>query len=161
VRVYEVDGSDERWIAEYEAGETRPMYQVGYIPHLDRLQRCRGGCTTSDDSAQVTVTGLVSLQHVELRSPGDWLILRNLSAYKEAMIAVKAWEEGDEARANFHFYGTSAASSNARGVLRVVNRGGAIPLLQAELRKATADRFNAFIYTDETDRLGREMCGFR
>ncbi|PTG43332.1 hypothetical protein BUY09_11605 [Staphylococcus chromogenes] len=102
----------------------------------------------------------MSLQHVELRAPGDWLVLQNLSAYKAAMMAVKAWEEGDAAKGDFYFYGTSGPSSNGRGVLRVVNRGGAIPLLNAELRKMTSDRTAAYVYVDETEKYPRTMAGF-
>lgn len=158
VLVYEYDTvtTQELALAEYEPGETRPSYKVSYIPGL-RANGCH--CTTTN--APTTVTALVSLQHIDVTSPGDWLILQNLSAYKAAMIAVKAWEEGDAAKGNFYFYGTESAPKNGRGGLRVVNRGGAIPLLQAELRKQTGDRVNAMIYTDEVEKFPRTMLGFR
>lgn len=162
VLVYEYDTVThlERALADYEPGETRPSYQVSYIPGLRGEGGCHN-CSTAGDTTRKTVTALVSLQHVELSSPGDWLILQNLSAYKAAMIAVKAWEEGDAAKGNYYFYGTESAPKNARGGLRVVNRGGAIPLLQAELRKQTGDRTNAYIYLDETEKFPRQMLGFR
>lgn len=162
VLVYEYDtvAATERQLAEYEPGETRPDYRVGYIHGMRGNGGC-GGCTGDSDDARTTVTALVSLQHIDVVGPDDWLILRNLSAYKAAMMAVKAWEEGDAARGNFYFYGTESAPKNGRGALRVVNRGGAIPLLQAELRKNTSDRVTAAIYTDESDKFARITAGFR
>lgn len=157
---YDTDTTEERALGDYEAGETRPSYRQSHVPGLACVRNC--GCsTTSDAERRTTVSALVSLQHVPLTSPGDWLVLQNLSAYKAAMIAVKAWEEGDEAKGNFHFYGTQAGARNGRGVTRVVNRGGAIPLLQAELRKNTSDRTSAYVYIDETWKFPRQMAGFR
>lgn len=162
VLVYEYDAATtaETPIAEYEPGETRPMYRVCYIPGL---RHTTGGCncTVATGTGKRTLTALASLQHVPLAGDGDWLLLQNMAAYKSAMIAVKAWEEGDGAKGNYYFYGSEAPSRNGRGVLRVVNRGGAIPLLQAELRKATGDRTNAAITVDYDDKYARTMLGFR
>lgn len=164
VLVYEYDTVTalERQLAEYEAGETEPSYRVTYIPGLVGAGGCScgSGCV-GGDTTRKTVTALVSLQHVDVSAPSDWLVLQNLSAYKAAMMAVKAWEEGDAARGDFYFYGTQAGGRNARGVTRVVNRGGAIPLLQAELRKMTGDRTNAFVTLDESNTFPRHMAGFR
>ncbi len=161
VLVYEYDTVAvlERALADYQPGETRPTYRQSTIVQAPR----RGGCcNTTDDSAKLTtITALVSLQHVELRAPGDWLILQNLDAYESAMMAVKAREEKDYAGFLFNFYGTAASPKNGRGVERVVNRGGAIPLLQAELRKNTGDRTAIYAYVDETERFPRTMLGFR
>ncbi len=162
VLVYEYDTVTtlERALADYQAGETRPTYRVSRLPGLG-ARGCCASSTDDTDAARITVTALVSLQHVELRAPGDWLVLQNLSAYKAAMMAVKAWEEGDAARGDFYFYGTAGPSSNGRGVLRVVNRGGALPLLKAEQRKMTGDRTAIYVYADETERYARTMLGFR
>lgn len=159
VRVYEYNSTTglSRALAEYEPGETRPTYQQSYAPGLSRVNSCCSSATCST----VSVTALVSLKSIPLSSPKDWLVLQCRPAYKEAMIAVKAWEEGDEAKGNFHFYGVAAASRNGRGALRVVNHGGAIPLLQAELRKNTSDRTNASIYVDESDKFARITMGMR
>lgn len=156
VLVYEYDTvtGAEIQLADYQPGETKPMYRIGYIPGLKHMG-CNGCCST-----RKTLTGIASLQHVQLVSEGDWLLMQNVAAYKSAMIAVKAWEEGDVAKANYYFYGYQSSSSNIRGPLRVVNRGGTIPLLKAELRKMTSDRLNAYIYADETDRFPRQMRGF-
>jgi len=154
----DLSDSTLRLIADYEAGETRPSYIQSYVP-LKR-GRCCGG-ESGDTIATTTVTALVGLQHVELRSPGDWLILQNLPAYKAAMVAVKAKEEKDFATFNFEFYGTQASARNGRGVERVVNRGGAIPLLVAELRRMSSDRTSAYVYLDETEKYTRMMLGFR
>lgn len=162
VLVYEYDTVThlERALAEYEPGETRPSYRVSYIPGLTGAGGCIG-CSANGDTTRKTITALASLQHVQLRSSGDWLILQNISAYKAAMIAVKAWEEGDVAKGDFYFYGTQSSGRNAKGVTRVVNRGGAIPLLQAELRKMSADRTNVYVYTDESDKFARMTMGMR
>jgi hypothetical protein len=160
VLVYSYDTVEavERALADYEPGETRPTYLSSYIPNL-RSARV-GGCTR-DGTDTTTITALASLQHVPFTSPGDWLILQNLPAYKAAMMAVKFYEEGDVGRGDYYFYGTQAQSKNGRGVMRVVNRGGAIPLLQAELRKNSSDRVSAFVYLEETNRQVRDMAGFR
>lgn len=147
-------------IGEYQPGETRPSYRLAYIPGLRNVS-CGTNCTTEGGEGRVTITALARLQHVPLIGDGDWLLMQNLAAYKSAMIAVKAWEEGDVAKFNYYFFGTQSSSKNGRGVLRVVNRGGAIPLLQAELRTNTSDRTNAFITIDESNRYVREMIGFR
>lgn len=162
VLVYEYDTVThlERQLAEYEANETRPSYRVCYVPGLVGAGGCCN-CSTDGDTTRKTVTAMVSLQHVPFTSPNDWCILQNLSAYKAAMMAVKAWEEGDVAKGNYYFYGSEGPGRNARGVTRVVNRGGAIPLLQAELRKMTGDKVNAFVYTDESDKFARMTLGFR
>lgn len=157
---YDTAAAVEKALAVYQPSETNPSYRVSYMPQ----GRNRGGCcgnVTEDGSSRITVTALVSLQHVDVSTPADWLVLQNRSAYKAAMMAVKAWEQGDVAMGNYYFYGSESAPKNARGPLRVVNRGGAIPLLQAELRKMNSDRVNGFIYTDETNKLVNTMLGFR
>lgn len=164
VLVYEYDTvlTTERALAEYEAGETRPTYRQSRIEGLGGTGNgCCGRSSSTSGTANTTITALVSLQHVELRAPGDWLVLQNLSAYKAAMMAVKLREERDYAGFNFEFYGTQAAGRNARGVERVVNRSGAIPLLVAEARKMSGDRTAVWVYSDETEKLASTMLGFR
>lgn len=151
----------ERALADYEPGETRPSYRVSFIPGLVGAGGCCGGSCSNGNTTTKTVTAMVKLQHIQLTAPSDWLILQNLEAYQAAMVAVKAREEKDYATFNFEFYGTQASGKNARGPLRVVNRGGAIPLLQAELRTMSSDRVNAYVYGDETDKFARTMLGFR
>jgi hypothetical protein len=161
VLVYEhnVDTDLDRQIATYQPDETKPYYRVSYIPGFEQIRCC--GCSTNDVTPRRTVNAVVSLQHVDLVNDDDWLIFTNRSAYQAAMMAVAAWEVGDAAKGNYYFYGTQAASSNARGSLRVVNRGGAIPLLSAELRKMSGDRTDTFVYLDETNRLQRDLIGFK
>jgi hypothetical protein len=161
VLVYEhnVDLDTDRQIAIYQPDETLPMYRTSFIPGFSRIKCC--GCSTTDANPQRTVNAIVSLQHVPLVNDKDWLIFTNRSAYQAAVMAVAAWEVGDAAKGNFYFYGTQSAPSNARGSMRVVNRGGAIPLLAAELRKQTGDRTDTYVYLDETNRFQRDMIGFR
>lgn len=162
VLMYEVEASDGTSLTalgDYEPGETNPSYRVGYIPGLANVTGCCSQCSTDTDT-QTTITAMVSLRHIPFTTPNDWLILTCLPAYKSAMIAVKAWEEGDIAKGDFYFYGTQASPKNNRGPLRVVNRGGAIPLLQAELRKNTGDRCNSHITVDATERMAKQMAGF-
>lgn len=156
VPVYEYNtvAATERLLSTYEPGETRPWYRTGYIPHF---RNGSSGCTTSDKP--VTITALASLQHVPLVSDGDWCILQNAGAYKAAMMAMKKQEEGDVSGYEFYLYGTQAGASNARGARRLVNRGGAIPLLNAELEKM-GGRVNGFVYLEETNKLVNQMGGF-
>jgi hypothetical protein len=160
---YDTVALTERALADYQPGETRPSYRQATIQQLRSVQG--GCCGTNQNNGQsvrpTTITALVSLQHVELRSPGDWLILQNLDAYESAMMAVKAKEEHDYAGFMFNFYGTAAAPSNARGAKRVINRGGAIPLLVAEQRRMSGDRTAIYSYVDETQKLPATMLGFR
>jgi hypothetical protein len=159
VLVYEYDTETGGLVdlAAYEAGETRPMYRVGYIPHIKRVGNC--GCDSRSQGKR-TLTALATLQHVPLISDGDWMMFQNVGAYKAAMMAVKAWEEGDVAKGDYYFYGRQSAPSNVRGPLRVVNRGGAIPLLKAELLKMTGGMVNAFVRMDETTRPVANMMLF-
>lgn len=155
---YDTVSGGEVQIADWQPGETRPAYRVGYIPGLAST-----GCTSCTDggaNGRRTLTGMASLQHVPLVSDGDWLLFQNMAAYKAAMIAVKAWEEGDVGKGDYYFYGRQSSPSNARGPMRVVNRGGAIPLLKAELVKNTGGIVNASIIIDQTDKLARQMVGF-
>lgn len=158
--VYSVVGSTERALAGYQPSETHPMYRSMLIPGFCNVHCCN--CTEdADGNENRTITAIASLQHVPIETDNDWLIFQNLSAYKEAMIAVVAWEDNNDAKGNYHFFGTQASSRNARGVMRVVNRGGAIPLLQSELRKMTGDRVTTNVYLDETNRLQNDLIGFR
>jgi len=163
VLVYEYDTvlTTERALADYQPGETRPTYRQSYIQGARFNQGCCNRADSEDTDRRTTLTALVSLQHVELRSPSDWLVLQNLDAYESAMMAVKAREERDYAGFEFLFYGTSASPKNGRGVNRVVNRGGAIPLLQSEQRKMSGDRTAIYLYVDETQRFPATMLGFR
>lgn len=159
--VYEhnVDTDLDRQIATYQPDETHPSYRVAMISGFDRIKCC--GCPATDATPKRTVNAIVSLQHMPLVNDEDWLIFTNRSAYQAAMMAVAAWETGDIAKGNFYFYGYQAGPSNARNAMRVVNRGGAIPLLAAELRKQTGDRTDTFVYLDETNRFQRDMIGFQ
>ena len=158
---YDTVTTTEVQLAIYQPNETRPMYRQTFIPDFDQIKCC--GCEDDEDGDQRrTVTALVSLQHVPLVHNNDFLLFQNLGAYTMAMQAAKLWEDPNTyAQGNWYFYGTQANARNGRGVERVVNRGAAIPMLVAELRKMTGDRTNAWIYCDETDRPVRDMAGFR
>jgi hypothetical protein len=154
---YDTVTDSERLLAIYQPSETRPMYRWAWIPNFNNIK-----CCNCDEDDRRTVTAIVSLQHIPLAHDNDFVIFQNLNAYKMAMQAVKLWESpATYELGNFYFYGTQQASRNARGVERVVNRGAAIPLLVAELRKMTSDRVNAFIRLDETKRPMLDMAGFR
>lgn len=160
VLVYSVVGASLVLLADYQPSEINPMFRKYYLPGFSDITCC--GCEEADDGTlQRTVNAMVSLQHVPIEVDTDWLIFQSLSAYKEAMIAVKAWEEGEETKANFHFYGTQNSPKNGRNAMRVVNRGGAIPLLQAELRKQTGDHTEVNVQLEAGNSLPRAMAGFR
>ena len=158
---YDTSTTTEAALAIYQPTETNPMYRQTFIPNFDRIKCC--GCEDDDSGDQQrTVTALVSLQHVPLESDNDFLLFTNIGAYTMALQAAKLWEDPNTYnQGNWYFYGTQANARNGRGVGRVVNRGAAIPMLVAELRKMTGDRTNAFVYADETNRPVMDMAGFR
>jgi len=138
VLVYELntDTGDERLIADYQPGETRPMYRAYKLEGLG----CRPFSTGTGCCSQSTLLTVCSLQHVPVNQDNDWMLFQNLTAYSDGMLAEKYYEEGNVTMGDLYFYGTQVGSRNGRGVLREVNRGGAIPNLQAELRKMTGDK---------------------
>ena len=157
---YDTVTAEEKALAIYQPNETRPMFRQSFIPNFRSIRCC--GCDANDANPQRTVTALVSLQHIPLEHDNDWLIFQNVNAYKMAMQAAKLWEDPSTyMQGNAYFYGTQVSPRNGRGVERVVNRGAAIPLLVAELRKMTGDRTNAMVYSDETLRPINDMLGFR
>jgi hypothetical protein len=157
VRMYSYDTSTTLEVAlgVYEPDTTLPSYRKLFLPGLSNFEGCGTDCSTR------TVTALVKLAHVTLVNDNDWLLFENLNAYKAAMMAMKAQEEGDYPRYLFNFFGTQATPSNARGSMRVVNRGGAIPLLAAELRSKTGDRTDVYVHHEATNRLPYALIGFR
>lgn len=162
VRMYSYDTATTLLVllAEYQPDETLPSYRTFFIPGFDSM-RC-GGCTAdAGGSTRRTITAIVKLAHVPLVNDTDWLLFENLNAYKAAMMAMKAREDGDEGKFLLYMYGTQAAPSNNRGALRVVNRGGAIPLLAAELRSKTGDRTDVYVHREATNSLPYMLAGFR
>lgn len=149
VLVYELnnDTAIERQIAEYQPSETRPMYRTMKIPGFRKCNT--NGCRTTS-----TLLAIVSLQAIPVVVDNDWLLFKNLNAYQDGIQAVKYWEEGNIAMGDAFFYGTPGPSRNGRGVLRNVSRGGALPTLQAELRKMTGDRTTVRVALDSVNLAG-------
>lgn len=161
VRVYSfnTDTSAEKLLATYQASETHPIYRAFNIPNFGAIPRSQ--CCVNDDGERiVTVTAIAKLAHVPVVNDNDWLLFQNKGAYLSGMLAMKAKEEGNADLQNFHFFGTQANARNGRGVLRVVNRNGAIPLLQAELRSNTSDRTDANLAVEFDNRVPRQLLGF-
>lgn len=146
----DVDDGTETPIAEYQPSETEPMYRVVNIPNY------RGGNCGCGSSGTQTLLAVVSLQNIPLQHDNDWLLFTNLSAYKAGMMAEKMYESGDVAMGDAYFFGTSKPARNARGVLRVTDGMGALPLLRAELRKQTGDQSVVDIKYNTLD-----LAGFR
>jgi hypothetical protein len=132
--VYSVNTDNDTMIqiAEYQAGETNPSYRVVSIPGF-RQGPNSCGCETS------TLSCIVSLQHIPVINDTDFLLFQNPGAYMDGVIAEKYYEAGEFAMADAYFFGRQKSPSNNRGAMRVINQGGAIPSLQAELRKMTGD----------------------
>lgn len=130
--MYSVDATSgtELALAQYEPTETRPMYRVMKIPGF---KTCGTGCSNS------TLMAIVSLQHIPVKYDNDWMLFTNLMAYQYGMLAEKLFEEGNVALANAYLFGSPAPSRNGRGVLKFTETDGAIPMLEAELRKQTGD----------------------
>lgn len=157
--MYQIDAttSAEAFLGEYQPGETRPMYQVLFLPALadcDPNSTCNG-CSTIACGTTHTLLATVSLQHIPVTGDNDWALFTNLAAYADAMHAMRLYEQGDFAGGNAYFYGGQAPSRDGRAI-RVVNRGGAIPQLVAELRKMTGDRTTIAVRQDKTS-----LAGFR
>lgn len=128
----------DRLLGIYQPGETNPVYRVSKIPFLGE----GGGCCGSESSSctLTTIRALVKLASVPFASDGDWLLYRNISAYKEALLAIRDWENGDLASGNFHFFGAAAPKQSRMSNQATLSKGGCIPLLRAEQRSMSADR---------------------
>ncbi len=124
------------------------MYRVQRIPGF--RHNAAGCCTTS------TLLAIVSLQHIPVEVPDDWLLFQNLGSYTDGVMSEKMRESGNIAQANALFYGTPAPARNARGVSRVNIQSGALPGLISELRKMTGDKCSANVRRD-----GVSLVGFR
>lgn len=157
---YNVDNSSEKLLATYQPTETRPTYRRYQIPLYHAIPKCYC-CRNEDGEIVSTVNTIAKMAHVTLQSDNDWLVLENLSAYKAAMQAVKAYEENDLNAGNFHFFGTQAAPANVRNSRRVINRNGAIPLLNAELQTMTGGRTDAYWHAEFDNSLPCLLRGFR
>jgi hypothetical protein len=132
---YAVDATtgDEVSIADYQPGETEPMYQVYNIPKFGRV-----GCGCGTGSTR-TLLAIVSLQNTPVVVDNDWLLFTNLAAYKEGLMAEKYYEMGDRVNGDLFFFGRDRPARNARNSARFNPGMGAIPLLEAESRKSSAD----------------------
>ena len=158
VRLYEFDPATntERLLAVYQPGETLPTYRTGHLPGIPV-----GCCCTDASSPVMSIDCIVSLQHVPVYQDNDFFVITNLGAFKQAIKAMKLYEEGDEVAANVAFYGMAATPNNGRGVLRKVDRGGAIPLLNAELYKMTGGRSTVILTPDHSRSFRYDMLTFR
>lgn len=127
VLVYSVDqsSSSEFQIAVYEPSELNPSYRVWKVP--------KALCRTR------SITAVVSLQPLPVKYPTDWLLFQNIAAYQDGLMAEKMYEEMNHAMGDAYFFGNQASPRNARGVLRVLRTNGALPTLEAELRRMTGD----------------------
>lgn len=157
---YNIDTGTEKLLAEYQPSETRPVYRRYQIPKYHAIPKCYC-CRNEDGEIVSTINTISKIAHVTLQNDNDWLVLENLAAYKAAMQAVKAYEENDLNTGNFHFFGSQAAPASQRSSLRVVNRNGAIPLLNAELRTKTGDRTDAYVHYEADNSLPCLLRGFQ
>jgi hypothetical protein len=160
VLMYEYDTSSTllRQLGDYQPSETNPLYRVAYVPGFSGIT-CGGCC--DDDTNRRTITALVKLAHINLTADGDWVLFQNIAAYKEAMMAVRDWENGDIASGNIHFYGAAAPKQARMSNQATLRQGGAIPMLRAELRSMTGDSTTVFAHCENTDRLQWELGGYR
>jgi hypothetical protein len=146
----------DRPLGTYQASETNPSYRTSIIPSLD--QACGGA---SSCCGLTTIKALVKLAHVELSSDDDWLLFQNIAAYKEAMLAIRDWENGDIASGNIHFYGMAAPKQARASNQATLRQGGAIPMLRAELRGMTSDRTEVEMHFEAGDGLQYQLAGYR
>lgn len=156
---YNISTQQLRALGTYQPGETNPVYRTSKIP---ALANGPSGCSGSSSCCEYsTVRALVKLAHVPLRGDGDWLLYRNFAAYVEAITAVMRWREGDLAAGNFHFFGQVNPKQSRMSNQATLTRGGAIPMLRAELRSMTADRTDVTTHYEHDDRLNWTLAGYR
>lgn len=171
VLLYEYDTVDDesRFLSTYEPGEEFPQYRVSFIPGFNRFC-CNRSNEDCDEEQQVeddddctrrrTVTALVKLAHIKLTSDRDWLLFQNAAAYKEAMLAVKYWEENDFVNGNLRFYGVAQPKQARASNQATLSKGGAIPMLRAELRSMTGDITEVYTHYEADNRFPATMGGF-
>lgn len=162
VLMYEVDVNtgDERLLGDYQPSETNPEYRVSNIPGF-KYVKC--GCCSTDDSCDAlrTVTALVKLNHIPLSADRDWLLFRNLEAYREAMLAQFHWRNGNTLEGDAHFFGRVAPKQARASNQATLSKGGAIPLLRAELRSMTGDITTVYTHMEATNTLPYLLADFR
>lgn len=155
------DTSAEIALGNYQPGETNPLYRVSKVHGLSR-QCCDDDESESEDCCQLTnIRALVKLAHIQLVSDSDWVLFQNIAAYKEAMLAVRDWENGDLAGGNLHFYGSAQPKQARMSGQATLRQMGAIPLLAAELRSMTGDVTEIETHYEADNRLAWELAGFR
>lgn len=161
VLMYEVDvnSGDERLLGDYQPSETNPEYRVSNIPGFHHHENC---CSDDDSCATPrTVTALVKLNHIPLSADRDWLLFRNQEAYREAMLAVFHWRNGNTLEGDAHFFGRVAPKQARASNQATLSKGGAIPLLRAELRSMTGDNTTVYQHIENTNTLPYLLAGFR
>lgn len=163
VLLYDLDLAtmQERLLGIYQPGETNPAYRTTKIPALADLSRLSSSSCCVSTCGYVNVRGLAKLAHVPLAGDGDFLLYRNLVAYREAIRAEQRWSEGNLAAGNFHFFGQVAPKQARASNQATLSKGGAIPMLRAELRSMTADLTTIETHYEVNDRLQWTLAGYR
>lgn len=124
-------GDTAQQLASYEPSETHPSYRKLYLPSVR--------CSQSDDCTNITINAIVSLRHIPVSTPNDWLLFENHAAYFDGVQSERMRDNNDFNAADRLFFGTIEAARNNRAYPRVNKLSGAIPALEAELRKKTGD----------------------
>lgn len=140
------DGTVAQQLARYQPDETHPSYRRFYLPNFS---------TTCGEDGESTVKAIVSLNHVPVRTANDWLLFQNIAAYEDGTMAVRYWREGNRPQGDAYFFGLNGPSRSRRGDVATVKMSGALPTLQAELRKMTGDQT-----TVQVRRSGVYLAGF-
>jgi len=153
---YDTSTTLEVLLATYQPWETLPTRRKFFMPYFSSVP----GNSCCSSTTPKTVTAIVKLAHTPLVNTNDWLLFENANAYKAALMAMKAQEEGFADRFNYYFFGVAASPASNRGPYRALSRGGAIPLLRAELRSKTGDRTDAFVIREATNSLPYSLAGF-
>jgi hypothetical protein len=162
VLLYEVNTStgDERALGVYQPSETNPEYRVATIPGF-RYIKCGGCCDADSSNPPRTITALVKLHHIPLSADRDWLLFRNLQAYRYAMLSQFHRRNGNFDLANAFMFGTPAPRQSRMSNQATLSKGGAIPLLRAELRSMTGDNTTAYVHREATNSFPYMMNGFQ
>ena len=154
--------SSELALGNYQPTETNPLYRISRISAARGRVTRTGNCPPPTDCCRLTtVRALCKLAHLPITNDSDWVLFQNIAAYKEAMLAVRDYENGDLAGGNLHFYGSAQPKQARASGQATLRQMGAIPLLAAELRSMTGDVTEVEIHYESDRRLQWELATYR
>lgn len=106
---YDTTALTQRLIGHYQAGETRPAYGRYFFPSINSSVAAQSPCGT------IPIEAMAKLEFIPLVNDTDYLIIGNLPALEEMMVALmRAEDQTDSVSANTIL---ATATTTARGIL--------------------------------------------